>query len=105
MMLVWPETLGVNRGPDASPKVTSMTRGKWVVAAAFALLANLAASAARAQASDKAAAEALFDEGRKLMAEGKYAAACAKLEASQKLDAGVGTQLNLADCYEKSGKT
>ena len=60
---------------------------------------------AYAQDHDKAAAEALFSEGRKLMAAGDYRAACAKLEASQQLDAGVGTQLNLADCYEKLGKT
>ncbi|HTU57049.1 MAG TPA: hypothetical protein VMF89_01425 [Polyangiales bacterium] len=60
---------------------------------------------ARAQDHDKAAAEALFDEGRKLMAAGDYAAACPKLAASQALDAGVGTSFNLADCYEKLGKT
>jgi serine/threonine-protein kinase len=59
---------------------------------------------AHAQERDKAAAEALFDEGRKLMAAGNFGAACVKLEASQALDAGVGTQLNLADCYEKLGK-
>jgi hypothetical protein len=57
------------------------------------------------EASDKAAAEALFDEGRRLMAKGDYAHACPKLEASQKLDPGVGTMLNLADCHEKNGKT
>jgi hypothetical protein len=70
-----------------------------------ALLCLLACGTARAQERDKAAAEALFDEGRKLMAAGDYAAACPKLEASQALDAGIGTQLNLADCYEKLGKT
>jgi hypothetical protein len=58
------------------------------------------------QSSDsKAAAEALFVEGRNLMIDGQFAAACEKFEASQKLDPGLGTMLNLADCYEKSGRT
>jgi len=53
----------------------------------------------------KAAAEALFVEGRNLVIQGDYAAACPKFEASQKLDPGLGTMLNLADCYEKAGRT
>jgi hypothetical protein len=66
----------------------------------------LGASSSRAQqAADKASAEALFDQGRKLMAAGNSADACPKFEASQKLDPGVGTMLNLADCYEKVGRT
>jgi hypothetical protein len=59
---------------------------------------------ARAQ-GDKATAEALFAEGRRLMSRGDYATACQKFAASYKLDPGVGTSLNLADCYEKSGRT
>jgi hypothetical protein len=54
---------------------------------------------------DKATAEALFSEGRRLLASGDYTAACEKFAASQKLDPGLGTSLNLADCYEKSGRT
>ena len=67
----------------------------------------LLAAPARAEtgSSNKAAAEALFVEGRRLAGAGNYAEACPKFEASQKLDPGLGTLLNLADCYEKIGKT
>ena len=45
-------------------------------------------------------ADRLFNEGNRLMASGAYREACPKLERSQELDPGVGTQFNLADCYE-----
>src|SRR5262249_3459138 len=38
---------------------------------------------AQATAEEKVAAEALFDEGKKMLAEGQLPAACEKLEASQ----------------------
>jgi Tfp pilus assembly protein PilF len=66
----------------------------------------LASPSAFAQsAGDKATAEALFGDGRRLMAQGNYRDACPKFEASVKLDPGVGAILNLADCYEKNGQT
>jgi hypothetical protein len=56
-------------------------------------------------AQDKAAAEVLFEEGKTLMREKKYGAACPKFVESNRLDAGLGTSLWLADCYEKNGQT
>src|SRR6185312_13224264 len=61
---------------------------------------------ARARAAeDEAAARALFFEARRLVAAGNYAAACPKFEDSYRLDPGIGTSFNLADCYEHSGRT
>jgi hypothetical protein len=62
-------------------------------------------SAGADAASDAAAAQTLYDEARRLMKAGNYVAACPKLEASQKLDPGTGTQFHLADCYERIGRT
>jgi hypothetical protein len=47
----------------------------------------------------------LFFDARKLATEGNYAAACPKLEESLRLELGVGTQFNLADCWEHVGRT
>src|SRR5436189_3072489 len=55
--------------------------------------------------SDAAGARVLFAEGRKLVDAGNYAAACPKFEDSFRLDPGVGTNFNLADCFERIGRT
>ncbi len=68
--------------------------------------ALLAASAAGtpARAGDALAAQTLFDTGKRLMAEGKYAEACARFEESQRLDPAIGTHYAMAECYEKAGR-
>ncbi|WP_437573662.1 hypothetical protein [Sorangium sp. So ce887] len=80
---------------------------------ALALLSTLAALTALAPAAraaeptreERAAAVALFDEGRALMAAGKHAEACPKLAESHQIDPGIGTLFNLSDCYERIGRT
>lgn len=44
-------------------------------------------------------------EARQLMADKKPELACPKFEESQRLDPGIGTLFNLADCWEKIGRT
>jgi hypothetical protein len=75
------------------------------LSAALVLLALLlAAGHAAAQSSQRVAAQALFDQGRNLMNEQRYAEACSKFEESQRLDPAIGTQFNLALCYERQGR-
>ncbi|HKO94822.1 MAG TPA: hypothetical protein VJU61_26890 [Polyangiaceae bacterium] len=73
-----------------------------ILAAFICLTATALPAAAQ---SDSAAARALFSEGRELMAAEKYAEACPKFEESLRLDQGMGTQFNLAHCWEKLGRT
>lgn len=60
---------------------------------------------AEESAADKAAADALFAEGRKLLQDKKYDEACPKFAESYKLSVRLGTLLNLATCHEEQGKT
>jgi hypothetical protein len=81
-----------------------LANSRWV---GVALLASLAiAPVAHAQSgADKAAAEALFDEGKRLREQKRYSEACPKFADSQRLDPAVGTLLNLALCYKEAGQT
>jgi hypothetical protein len=69
-----------------------------------ALAAVLLLAGGIASAGDEAGARVLFVEARKLAAAGDYEAACPKFEDSYRLDPGIGTNFNLADCYEHRGR-
>jgi len=62
------------------------------------------ASLARAEGTNPAAAEALFDQGRVALAAGDFDTACARFRESERLDPALGTRFNLADCEEKRGR-
>lgn len=79
-----------------------MSRTSVAVAVAFVALA--AAGHAHA-GGNEAAAEALFGEAKKLVAQGKYAEACPKFAESNRLDRGAGTLIHLGNCYEKNKQT
>lgn len=67
-------------------------------------LAFVAGTAAAESSTKTAGAEALYEEGRRLVQQGDYQRACPKFKQSYELDPGGGTLLNLAECYEKQGK-
>jgi hypothetical protein len=69
----------------------------------IAVVFILWSSAALAQSSG-ARAEALFRQGRDLLAAGRIVEACSAFEESQKVDPAVTTLLNLAGCRERLGQ-
>ncbi|NUP04481.1 MAG: PEGA domain-containing protein [Polyangiaceae bacterium] len=78
---------------------------KRMLVGAFALvvIATPIAVAHAQGGRDPAAAQALFDKGVELQKAGDWTGACAKFDASMKLDPSVGTQINLARCADHDG--
>jgi hypothetical protein len=80
---------------------------RFMSCAALAAAAATTTTLAHAQPSgqDAAVAQALFDEGKRLMQAGKFDEGCPKLVESQRLDPAGGTLLVIALCHEGQGKT
>lgn len=68
---------------------------RWLAAVALCGLAGVA----HADQADQ-----LFKRGQKLLAEKRYAEACAAFEDSDRLDPEIGAKLNIARCYQEWGK-
>jgi tetratricopeptide (TPR) repeat protein len=59
--------------------------------------------AAHARAGGKREAAKLFEEGRELVAQARFAEACERFAQSNELERAAGTELNLGDCEEHLG--
>jgi tetratricopeptide (TPR) repeat protein len=88
----------------STPRCSQTTRAKRVVALA-ALLAAFSSTALADNQDDKSVALALFEQGRSFVAQGDYAKAAVKFEGAAKILHTFGILFNLANCYEKLGRT
>ena len=91
--------LDVRRGFGGPPDAGLVKLRLLVVTAVL-----LAPAAAHAQNSKEVVAESLFQEGKRLMSDGKYVEACPKLAESNRLDPGAGALTALALCHKAEGK-
>jgi tetratricopeptide (TPR) repeat protein len=77
---------------------------RFVAHVAAACIALFVAGVADAD-TPKERADKLFEDGRKYLSAKEYALACTAFEQSHASDPAIGTQLNIALCYEEWGKT
>jgi hypothetical protein len=75
----------------------------WLVAAALTLSPSIALAQTGDQ-QNKVIAQALFEEGQKLMAAEDFPAACQKLAESERVDPATGTKFYLAECLSHTGQ-
>ncbi len=68
------------------------------------LFAALAVSFVLAPTASASPADDAFKQGRDFMKAGKFVEACTAFSESQRLDPSLGTQFNIAQCEEKTGK-
>ena len=83
---------------------SGLRRAWWIAVFVAAAIESSTAHAQQSAPDNKVAAQALFDEGLKLMQAGSFSQACPKLAESHKLDPAVGTLLYMGECYEHNGQ-
>jgi serine/threonine-protein kinase len=93
---------GCSRLRAAAP-IALMLAARWAFMAPLGVVST--ASPAWAAPSASAQARSLFREARALMEKERFAEACPKLQESLRIDPGMGTQFNLAHCWEQLGLT
>jgi hypothetical protein len=98
----------VNVEPTHASDETQMKRihASAAIILGLSLFGNILVRPAFADPSpaDRSVATQLFEEGRALLRQGSVAAACPKLEESERIDPGGGTLLNVALCHEQLGR-
>ncbi|MCU0701375.1 MAG: hypothetical protein MUC96_33110 [Myxococcaceae bacterium] len=81
-----------------------MRRGSFI--ASTGVLVSVGATlVANLVAAQPLGASVAFDEGRRLLADGRVAEACERFASSHQQEPALGTLLNLADCRERLGET
>jgi hypothetical protein len=88
-------------GTDRSKRRLARALG-WLLLMSWAGWTSVAHAESGPQ--ERAAAEMLFQDAKRLMKTGKVPEACRKLEESQRLDPRAGTLLALAVCHKNEGK-